>query len=458
MQERIIRFIAALRAGGARVSLAESADAMRAVDELGIQNKEAFRLSLQATLIKDSRTISLFNELFSVFFGTDPLPTFENLEDGLTPEEAHHIAEALRQLKRDLQRMIERLMQGEPLTPQELEQLGELVGLNQARDMRYREWMVQRIEKALRFREVEQAVRELLQLLNEMGFSRERIVQIRQLLMDNQQALREQIHQFVGSKIAEKMSEHPPESSLEGLLNRPFNSLTEKDLERLRREVHRLAAILRTRVALRQKHSKRGQLDAKATIRSNLMHGNVPIEIKHKNRTLKPKLVVICDISTSMRACSELMLSLLYAMQDQIHKTHAFAFIDHLEFISPDFIGRSVREAVLLILERMPAGHYNTDLGCSLENFTDNYLDTIDSRSTFIIVGDGRNNYNNPRADLFGLIARRANRTIWINPESPELWGTGDSDMHRYEPYCNDVFQVGTLAELTTAIDQMLTS
>ena len=58
----------------------------------------------------------------------------------------------------------------------------------------------------------------------------------------------------------------------------------------------------------------------------------MPIEIKHRDRTLKPKLVVICDISTSMRSVSEMMLSLLYAIQDQISKTHAFAFIDHLEY------------------------------------------------------------------------------------------------------------------------------
>jgi len=457
MDERIIRFIAALRAGGARVSLAESADAMFAINELGIQDKDAFRLSLRATLIKNSRNIPLFDELFPLFFGISPIPAFDNLENELTSEEANLIAEALRQFKRDLQSMLERLRRGEPLTPQELEQLGKLVGLDRARDMRYRDWMAQRMEKALKFREVEQAIRELMQLLNEMGFNRDKIDQIRQLLIENQQAMREQIHQFTGFKIAENMSERPSETGLDNLLNSPFNSLTEKDLEKLRREVHRLAAILRTRVALRQKRSKRGLLDAKATIRFNLKHGNVPIVIKHKDRTLKPKIVVLCDISTSMRACSELMLSLLYAMQDQIHKTHAFAFIDHLQFVSPDFLGRSVREAVLLVLERMPPGHYNTDFGCSLENFTDNYLDTIDNRSTFIVVGDGRNNYNDPRTDLFRLIARRANRTIWINPEAPELWGTGDSDMPRYVPYCDDIFQVGTLAELTQAIDQLLT-
>ena len=37
MEERILKFIAALRAGGVRVSLAESADAFAAIDRLGVK-------------------------------------------------------------------------------------------------------------------------------------------------------------------------------------------------------------------------------------------------------------------------------------------------------------------------------------------------------------------------------------------------------------------------------------
>ena len=106
----------------------------------------------------------------------------------------------------------------------------------------------------------------------------------------------------------------------------------------------------------------------------------------------------------------------------------------------------------------MPSGYYNTDLGNSLENFAKRFLDTVDSRTTFLVVGDGRNNYNNPRVDLFKLIARRSRRTIWINPEAPSLWGSGDSDMLLYAPDCNIILQASTLAELISAVDQLLVS
>lgn len=456
MDERIIKFIHALRSSKVRVSLAESADAMQAIEALGIKDRENFRLALRSTLVKDSSSLPIFDELFPLFFDLDQQPALSDLSEELTPEEAQMIAEALRQFNRELRETLERLLRGKQLSQEELERLGQMVGLARADDLRYREWMAQRMEKALKFKEVQDALRELLELLAEMGMNRERLDQIRRLLKANQEGLREQIRNYAGAQIAENITRQPPDQRSNNLLDRPINSLSDKELETLRKEVRRLAAALRTRVALRQKRSKSGALDAKATIRANLKHGNVPIVIKHKDRILKPKLVVLCDISTSMRACSELMLSLLYEMQDQISKTHAFAYIDHLEYISPDFRRREVREAVRDVLRRMPPGHYNTDLGFGLQNFTDHYLDTVDQRSTFIIVGDGRNNYNDPRLDLFQEITRRSRRTIWLNPETSALWGTGDSDMLRYFPYCDQVFQAGTLAELSSAVDHLL--
>ncbi len=456
MDERIVKFISALRSAGVRVSLAESADAFSAVDQLGVQDRDTFRLSLRSTLVKDAQNIPVFEELFPLFFGNANTPPLMNLSEDLTPEEAQMIAEGLRQFSDQIRQMLERLLRGEQLSPEELDRLGKFVGLNQIDDLRYREWMSQRLQKALRFPEVREALRELAELLAQMGMDKQRVEQMMQLMQANQQALEDQLRQFAGQRIADNLSEQRPDDNIDALLNRPFNALSDKDMEKLRKQVQRLATILRTRVALRQKHAKSGQLDAKKTIRANLKHGNIPIEIKHRERTLKPKLVVICDVSTSMRSCSELMLSLLHALQDQISKTHAFAFIDHLEYISPDFEGNEAREAVSQVLERMPSGYYNTDFGNSLGNFNQDYLDTMDGRTTFLVVGDGRNNYNDPRVDIFGLLARRSRRTIWITPEASGLWGTGDSDMLKYAPSCDVILQASNLAELSAAVDKLL--
>ena len=456
MESRILQLIAALRASGVRVSLAESAEAFSAVDLMGIQDREHFRLSLRATLIKDLKDLPTFDKLFPLFFGSGQPPMMGgNPSDEMTPEEAQMWAEVMSQFAENLRQRMERLMNGEQLSRAELEALGQLVGLNQAENLDYQNWMAQRMMRAMAFPEVQKAMKELMEQLAQMGMSRERIEQIREMIRQNMQGMQEQINQFAGERIAENLSGKPRGDNIDNLMNRPFNALSDADKKLLQREVKKLAAMLRTRIALRQKRMKSGQLDPKATIRASLKYHGVPMEIKHKDRVRKPKIVVICDVSTSMRFCSELMLSFLFALQGQVRKTHAFAFIDHLESISEDFSGANADEAIQSVLWRMPSGYYNTDLGYALNNFNDDYLDTLNSGTTLIVVGDGRNNYNDPRLDIFSNMSRRATRTIWLNPEPEHLWH-GDSDMPKYAPLCSNVLKVSNLRELAEAVDELL--
>src|SRR5688572_9515472 len=390
MESRILQLIAALRSSGVRVSLAESAESFSAVDIMGIQDREQFKLSLRATLIKDVKDIPTFEKLFPLFFGTGQPPMMGgNPMDDMTPEEAQMFAEAMRQFAEQLRQRMERLMNGEPLSKSELEALGKLVGLNQADNLNYQNWMAQRMMRALAFPEVREAMKELMEQLAQMGMSRDRVEEMREMIQQNMQGMQEQINRFAGERIAENLSEKPRGENIDNLMNRPFQALSDADKKLLQREVKRLAAALRTRIALRQKRMKSGQLDPKSTIRANLKYHGVPVEIKHKDRVKKPKIVVICDVSTSMRFCSELMLSFLFALQGQVRKTHAFAFIDHLESISEDFSGANADEAIQSVLWRMPSGHYNTDLGWSLNDFQNEYMDTLNSGTTLLIVGDG---------------------------------------------------------------------
>src|SRR5512146_522545 len=114
METRILQLIAALRASGVRVSLAESGEAFSAVDLLGIQDREQFRLSLRATLIKDVRDLPVFDKLFPLFFGSGQPPMMGgSASDQMTPEEAQKLAESLRNFSQQLRERLERLMNGE---------------------------------------------------------------------------------------------------------------------------------------------------------------------------------------------------------------------------------------------------------------------------------------------------------------------------------------------------------
>jgi uncharacterized protein with von Willebrand factor type A (vWA) domain len=106
-----------------------------------VREREAFRTSLRATLVKDARHLPLFDELFPFFFDTSGAPPLLNLSQDLSPQEAGWLAEALRQFNDRLRQALQRLLNGEPLTPEELERLAQMVGLNNTDNMRYRQWM-----------------------------------------------------------------------------------------------------------------------------------------------------------------------------------------------------------------------------------------------------------------------------------------------------------------------------
>jgi hypothetical protein len=82
----------------------------------------------------------------------------------------------------------------------------------------------------------------------------------------------------------------------------------------------------------------------------------------------------------------------------------------------------------------------------------------VDGRTTVVILGDARNNYNPPRVDLMKQLQRRARRLVWFNPEHPGQWGTGDSDIYDYVPVCDSVHIVRNLAQLAAAVDSLMAS
>src|SRR5208283_2395795 len=69
LRDRIVDFIAALRDGGVRISVAESIDAMNAVAAVGLE-RDRMREGLAAALIKDEADRAVFDESFERFFAT----------------------------------------------------------------------------------------------------------------------------------------------------------------------------------------------------------------------------------------------------------------------------------------------------------------------------------------------------------------------------------------------------
>jgi uncharacterized protein with von Willebrand factor type A (vWA) domain len=455
MEERVVQFIAGLRAAGVRISLAESQDAFLAVEQMGVMHRERFRAALRTTLIKERADQPIFDKLFPLFFGAGG-PPFIPPEEALSPEDQKSLEAAMRALAGELNKLLQMLASGRAPSQEEMEQYARMAGANRAQRPEQQQWLTREMLRRMGLEELAEQIEKLLAKLAQLGMTQEGQQQVLQMLAANRDALNEQTAQFVGESIARQLSEQQPQK-MDGndLMQRPFNDLTQAEARELRKLVGRLAARLRTRAALRQKKGDGRILDAKTTLRANLQTAGVPYELHFKKKHLKPKFALICDVSTSMRPVAEFMLRLVYEMQDQVAKARSFAYNDHLEEVSDEFVGQRPDEAIPVVLQRIPPGYYATDLGQGLQDFCDQFFDAVDNRTTVIFLGDGRNNHNDPRLDLFERVKRRARRVVWFNPEESYLWGTGDSDMPQYVPLCDAVHQVSNLALLGDAVDKL---
>lgn len=458
MDDRVIQFVRGLRAAGLRVSVSESIDALHAIDTLGIENKQTFRESLRTTLVKDVDHMPIFEELFPLYFGSGG-PAMQNALEELSAGEQDMVKEALEALSGRMKDLMDWLTSGEGPTKEELEELANQAGIQWANNPQEGRWVTRRMLQKMGFQHLEEQIQQLVEALREKGMSDESIQKLLGIVEANREALQEQVAQQVGQRIAEDRANRPKDVHGSDLMHKPFYSLSEEEANILRVEVQRLVTQLRSRAALRRKRGKEGRFDSKGTIRANQRYGGVPIELKFKKKKLKPSLVLICDMSRSMLSVAEFMLRLTYELQDQVARTRSFGFYSDMEEISIVLVGNRPKEAVDAVLDnfynRAPR-HYATDFGESLNTFFKNWLDSIDGRTTVVILGDGRNNYNPPRFDLLKDLQRRSRRLIWFNPEHPRQWGTGDSDMLEYAPLCDNVYVVRNLAQLASAVDKLI--
>lgn len=457
MDKRMVDFIRALRAAGVRISVAESQDAMFGVNAIGIGNANEFRATLKSTLVKEHNDQPKFEYYFPLFFNHNE-PPMNDIMDQLTPEQQQMLQQAMDALAGNmdaLRQLMQQLMNGEPLTQEQLDMLGQMAGLDSGDEMYQRAWFERRMNQMSGIAQMMRMMDDLLEMLAQMGMSQEDLNRLEAMLRENMQGISDQMSQYAGATLAERMAEKDPDPKPD-LLDVPFQRLSESDLDALRDEIRKLAARLRSRAAMRQKKMKSGNFDPRKTIRQNMRYGGTPIEMKFRKRQKKPSLVLICDLSTSMRYCVEFLLTLVYELQDQVNRTYSFIFIDDIKDVTMDLEEHDSQVAVEKVLRENPPGYYSTDLGNSLNTFAHDHMSKIDHRTTVIVLGDGRNNYNNPRLDIAADMQRRARRMFWFCPEPQSQWGTGDSDMHLYATKADGVHLVRTLRHLAEAVDSIL--
>ena len=99
----------------------------------------------------------------------------------------------------------------------------------------------------------------------------------------------------------------------------------------------------------------------------------------------------------------------------------------------------------------------HSDFGRAFRAFHRDYLGAVNNRTTVIVLGDARNNYNLPHEWVLRDVQARAKQLIWLNPESRLTWGFGDSEMDRYLPFCDLVEECRNLNQLYRVVDHLVT-
>jgi uncharacterized protein len=238
----------------------------------------------------------------------------------------------------------------------------------------------------------------------------------------------------------------------------PFASLSVAQIDEVRRAVRRFAERLRGAARVRRRRARRGRIDPHRALRRAMRTGGVPLAIaRTRRRRDRAKLVVLCDVSDSVRAAAGFLLEFTYAAQELFDRARTFVFVSELGETTQLFD----REPVRVALGRawaggvVPAGE-NSNYGRVLRAFEARHLREIDRTTTVVILGDGRTNYHDASPEVLGRIRSRCRALVWLCPEPRGRWATGDSAMARYAPLCTAVHEVGCARDLEQAARRLV--
>jgi uncharacterized protein with von Willebrand factor type A (vWA) domain len=243
------------------------------------------------------------------------------------------------------------------------------------------------------------------------------------------------------------------------LSQKSFSYYTEEDIRRMNEVVTRLAQRFKSLLSLRRKRARRGRFDVKETLRRNLQYGGIPFRIQlDRRRREKPEVVILCDISDSVLNASRFMLQFVYSIQGLYSKVRSFVFVSDIGEVTQLFEENEIQQAVDMALRGEVIDVFShSNFGRAFKAFYQEYRSAVNGKTTFLIIGDGRNNYNHPNDWVLREIRQKAKQLIWLNPESRLTWGFGDSEMPRYIPHCDIVEECRNINQLSKLIDRIVT-
>ncbi len=467
-------FVSELRRAGIPVSLTENLDAMEALRHIPIEDREAFKYALAATMVKNNAHWKAFETVFEVYFSFRG--SHYHLKDGEGEE-------GVEQLLGELMGPRDKTGAGgaEALTPEQLAELlyralmdgndAMMRAIARAAVTRYAGMEPGRpvggtyyLYRTLRQLDLD-AVMDRMMDATRRSVPGELTELEDRLAREEYQARLDALRREIEAEIRRRLVADRGAEAVAKSIRKPlpedidFMHASREELVALRRAIAPLTRKLAVRLARKRRHGRKGPLDFRNTVRHSLSYGGVPADPKFRYpRPSKPEIVVVADISGSVAAFARFTLQLVYAISGQFSRVRSFVFIDGIDevtdyFRSTEDIGAAIHrintEADVIWVD----GH--SDYGHAFEMFWERWGQSINSKTTVLLLGDARNNYHASQAWVLAELAKRARHVYWLNPEPRSYWDTGDSIVSQYAVHCDGAHECRNLKQLERFVEQL---
>ena len=479
LHDTLVEFVQVLRAADVKVSSAETLDAMETLDIIGIENRVLLKNSLSMVLSKNPEEKEAFNTSFDRFFSFNKFSSENNataLDDDTHQDDGEFDPESDPPNQQSGQGGQGGGQGGGTEAPGELDfeqlaaqsELGKLLLSGDRMEVMIkmaeagRQVNVNEIvvftQKGLYTRKIMEAMG-LKVLQDEVGELQEEggrpQMHLAGQLKSARDYLREQVRDYVEKQFFLHADESGKQLREELLKKVKLSNLEKRNFKDVQEIVFKMAKKLVSIHSKRRKTFKRGQLDIRKTLRSNMQYDGMLFDLKWKSQKVdRPKVICICDVSGSVSNYSRFLLMFLYSLAEILPKVRSFAFSSDLGEVTRLFQQSKLEDAMAKTMRDY--GNGSTDYGQMLADFRSHVLKDVDSKTTVIILGDARNNYGDPKSEILREVYNKAQRVIWLNPEPKSSWTVGDAEMKKYAPCCHQTEVCNSLVHLERVVGNLL--
>ena len=467
----IADFVRILRAADIRVSPAETIDAAEIFDTIGFDDRQILKHALGQTLAKTEMEKLAFDEAFESYFrlpeetppaqpqasqedqgDTDDKSAEQNSGEGQPQEGAQEGAQQAPQeggapgdsANQSLSDMLEN--NDMAALQAAMQQAATEAGLANAKLFTQQGMFSRRIMETMGLVELEARIRQM----NEGGE-----VQEADKLREGRARLFEAVQDFVERQIAMRTKNAGRLLREDALSRIRLSNLDKSDMKIMRELIRKLAKRLASRHSRRRKKAQRGALDIRRTMRANVAYDGKLFNLAWRRvKVERPKLIVLCDVSGSVAAVSRFFLMFLYSLDEVMPKTRSFVFSNRAGEITETLQEGDLEEAMEAALRQYGGG--STDYGMSMMDLAEATLDSVDKKTTLMVLGDARSNYGNPGHLVLKEFYERAGRVIFLNPEPETVWDTGDSEMKKLGAYCTHKQTCNSVKHVERVLDDLL--